>query len=267
VTRLSALLACASILAGGCAGDLGAGGRLPACGARPIVPPGFSPEGSEEVELNDRLGIREEFRGPAGRRLVFHLGVRPDVERGLPKVDELPLATVGSGRLRGSGQDWVFAWEEGFPCSQMAVVGSGFEQRSFVRTLGFAQVIPFEAEGGGQGGEGIEEILEEAEGAQGEEAEQGIAGASAEWVAVFDAAADPGELDPGARELREAAGTHLAISPASCWRGLAPRLGVSRNRYVAAVVAAAETELDFVVDRVGRIPEVRGLFPRRCPAD
>jgi hypothetical protein len=267
VTRLSALAASASIVAAGCAGDLGAGGRLPACGARPIVPPGFAPEASEKVELADRVGIREEFRGPGGRRLIFHLGVRPDVERGLPKVDELPLATVGSGRLRGSGEDWVFAWEETFPCSQMAVVGSGFEQRSFVLALGHAQVIPFEAEGGGKAGEGIEEILEEAEGAQGEEAEQGVAGATAEWVAVFDAAADPGELDPGVRELRRSAGTSLSISPASCWRGLAPRLRVSRNTYVAAVIAGTEGELDFVVDRVGRIPQVRGLFPRRCPAD
>jgi hypothetical protein len=255
------------MLAGGCAGDLGAGGRLPACGARPIVPPGFAPERSHEVELEDRVGIREEFRGPEGRRLVFHLGVRPDVERGLPRVDELPLATVGSGRLLGTGQDWVFAWEETFPCSQMAVVGSGFEQRSFVRALGHAQVIPFEAEGGGKAGESIEEILEEAEGGQGEEAEQGAAGINAEWVAVFDAAADPDDLDPGVRELQKAAGTGLAISPASCWRGLAPRLGVSRNSYVSAVVARTETELDFVVDRVGTIPRVRGLFPRRCPAD
>jgi hypothetical protein len=86
-------------------------------------------------------------------------------------------------------------------------------------------------------------------------------------VAVFDAARDPDDLDPGPRELRRAAGTHLDISPASCWRGLAPRLDVSRNAYVAAVVAGSEAELDFVVERVGTIPLARGPFPRRCPAD
>jgi hypothetical protein len=190
--------------------------------------------------------------------------VRPDVESGRPLVEELPLATVGSGRLRGGGDDWVFAWEEPFPCAQMAVVGSGFDRRSFVRALGFAQIIPFEAEGGGEG-ESIEQILEEAEAEQ--EGTEAPGAAKAEWVAVFDAAVDPGSLDPGAQELRRAAGTHLAISPASCWRGLARLLEISRNDYVSAVVAGSEAELDFVVERVELIPVARGPFARTCPAD
>jgi hypothetical protein len=264
VIRLAAATACAAILATGCAGDFEAGQSLPACGARPVVPPGFARVSTEEIERDDRMGVREDFRGPDDRRLVFHLGVRPDVEAALPQVDELPLATVGSGRLRGRGTDWVFAWEEDFPCTEMAVVGSGFDRRSFIEALGFAQIIPFEAEGEGEG-EPIEEILEEAEGEEGEEEE--VSGANTEWVAVFDAARDPRDLDPGAEELKETAGTHIAISPVSCWRGLPQRLAVSRDVYVAAVVAGTETELDFVVERVGRIPQARGLFPRRCPAD
>ena len=254
-----------AVLGPGCAGDLGGEGRTAACGARPIVPPGYEPLGSTDVEGADRLGVREELRGPEGRRLIFHLGVRPDVERGLPKVDELPLATLGSGRLRGRGGDWVFAWEQQFPCVHMAVVGTGFDRRSFVRALGFAQIIPFEAEGEAHG-ETIEEILQESEAEGGEAAEAGP-GANVEWVAVFDAARNPGDLDPGAPALRRTAGAHLAISPASCWRDLPRILGVSRNAYVSAVVAGSEGELDFVVERVERIPLARGPFPRRCPAD
>ncbi|HEV3474516.1 MAG TPA: hypothetical protein VG602_04040 [Actinomycetota bacterium] len=256
----------AALLGAGCAGDFDPGRSTPACGARPVVPPGFGRVSSEEVEADDRLGVREDFRGPQDRRLVFHLGVRPDVERALPLVEELPLATVGSGRLLGRGGEWVFAWEADFPCTEMAVVGSGFDRRSFVEALGFAQIIPFEAEAEAEG-EGIEEILEEAEGEEVEGEEAGAGAANAEWVAVFDSAPDPGQLDPGAEELQDTAGTHLAISPVSCWRGLPARVGVSRNAYVAAVIAATETELDFIVERVGRIPQARGLFARRCPAD
>jgi len=264
--RLLASLACGILLAG-CAGDFGADRSLPSCGARPITPPDYEQVGSRELERADRAGTRVALEGPEGRRLVFHIGVREDVPAGLQPRGNVPLATQGSARLSGSGGTWVLAWEEQPPCTEMAVVGTGYGRRDFLTALGFAQVIPFEAEAG-EGGEGesIEEILEEAgEGEGGEEEGLPPGGPRAEWVAVFDTARDRGDLDPSEAELVEAAPSNAVVARASCWRGLPKRLGVPRDAFLAAVRAGAEHELDFAVERVDRTPFARGAFRIRCP--
>lgn len=251
-----------------CAGDFGADRSLPACGTRPIIPPGFDRVRSEVVERPDRAGVRQQFRDGEGRTLVFHIGVREEVPAGLEPAGSIPLATLGTARLSGTGGTWLLAWEEEPPCSEMAVVGRGFGRRRFLEALGFAQVIPFEAEAGegGAGGESIEEILEEAGEAEGEEGVRPPGGPAAEWVAVFDTARDRGDLDPDQAELADAAPANAVVARASCWRGLPKRLGVPRHAFVAAVRAAAEHELDFAVERVDRTPVARGAFRIRCPA-
>jgi hypothetical protein len=259
-------MALAGSLTAGCAGDPGADTGLQACNARPIDPPGYEAVGTEEIESSDHSGHVYRYRATDGREITFFYGVPTDAAQGMPQAGRLPLASVGAGQLLGSGSEWAFAWNDQFPCDPMTVVGVGLKKKEFIGLLAATGVTPFEEEEGeGAPGEGI------AAGGEVEEEENEISeglpppgGPVSEFVAVFESARDPEDLEEITQELMEIAPRNIAVSPASCWKGLAPSMGVSRNTHVAAVVAATGNELDFVVERVGRIPIFYGQLRARC---
>jgi hypothetical protein len=85
-----------------------------------------------------------------------------------------------------------------------------------------------------------------------------------QWVAVFDTASHPDDLDPSTDELLGAAGGHIAIQPVQCWDGLAADLDVAAGAYAAAVIATSEDELESVVEEVGREPIGTGEYEGFC---
>lgn len=255
-----------TVILAGCAGDPGADQGLPACNARPVDPPGFESVATEEIEVSDHVGHLYAFRGPRGERIAYYFGVPTDAGRGLAPAGQLPLATVGGGRLHGSGNEWAFRWNDTFPCDPMAVHGTGFTKKAFTRLLSATGVTPFEEEEGEGGEAGVPGVVGEPESEEEEEFE-GLpqpGGPVSEFVAVFETARDVDDLDEITDELLEVAPRNIAVSPASCWKGLPPSLGVSRNHYVAAVVAQTGNELDFVIERVGRAPIFYGQLRARC---
>lgn len=263
--RLLALIPCLTILGVGCAGDLGAEGRLPTCNARPNDPAGYEFTGTQEIEGSDHGGRTYGYRGPGGEEVTFFFGVPTDAAAGLPQVGQLPLATIGAGRLLGQGGEWALAWRGQPPCDPMTVVGTGFTRKSFIQVLGQAHVIPPEEEEGEAGvDKGVEGGIEEE---PEDEASEGVlppGGPTVEWVAVFETARDPNDLERIQRELLDTVPHNVAVSPVTCWKGLAAQLGVPRDRYVAGVVAVTSNELDFVVERVGLTPTFFGQLRARC---
>lgn len=85
-----------------------------------------------------------------------------------------------------------------------------------------------------------------------------------QWVAVFDTAFHPDDLDPSTEELLDSAGGHIAVQPVQCWEGLAADLEADPGVYAAAVIATSEDELDGVVDEVGREPIGTGEYEAFC---
>jgi hypothetical protein len=85
-----------------------------------------------------------------------------------------------------------------------------------------------------------------------------------QWVAVFDTAAHPDDLDPSTEELLEAAAENIAVQPVQCWDGLADDLEVEAGLYAAAVIASSEGELEAVVEEVGREPVGTGRYEAFC---
>jgi hypothetical protein len=79
-----------------------------------------------------------------------------------------------------------------------------------------------------------------------------------EYLAVFDTAEDPEDLEPLQEEILETAPANIAISPAGCWEEVPEELGISSGDYVAGVVAASAEGLQEAVDAVGRDPVFEG---------
>jgi hypothetical protein len=85
-----------------------------------------------------------------------------------------------------------------------------------------------------------------------------------QWVAVFDTAEHPDDLDPSTKELLETAAENIAVQPVQCWEGLAADLDVDAGLYAAAVIAPTEEELQAVVEDVGREPVGTGRYKAFC---
>jgi hypothetical protein len=85
-----------------------------------------------------------------------------------------------------------------------------------------------------------------------------------QWVAVFDTAPHPDDLDPSTEELLDAAGGNIAVQPVQCWEGLAADLEVNPGEYAAAVIATSKDELDGVVQEVGGEPIGTGEYEAFC---
>jgi hypothetical protein len=221
--------------------DGGPAATEPRCEARLGGVEGFVLTRSRDIPQGESIGVREEYRDSEGRSLTYLLGIFGEVGEGLPFQEEVGLSGGATARLLGRDQTWVLVWEDQFPCQQIAVIGNGFRRSEFVEVMERAALLPPD---GGPPDAGAQGLLE--------------------WVAVFDVAEDPGDLEPGTDELMEAAGGAIAISPASCWSGLAVRLGAEPGDYVAAVVAQTRSELEAVTARVGRRPLVSGEFQAHC---
>ena len=256
-----------AVVATGCAGDLGAESGVPACNARPVDPPGFEPVATEKVEGDQRSGYRYAYRGLSGGQVAFYYGVTTDAGGSLPKAGRLPLASVGAGQLTGQGSDWTFSWTAQFPCDRMRVVGTGLSKEAFLQVLSMSGATPFEEEEGEGGGVegGVGETEEELEGEIEGETEGALppGGPAIEWVAVFGSARDPDDLDRVRRELENRTGGNAVVSPVSCWKGLAQRLGVARGSYVAGLVAVTGNELDFRIEQAGGAPTFYGQLRSR----
>ncbi len=210
---------------------------VPQCEAQLGAVEGFELSDTEEVPQPDSVGVREEYRDSEGRTLNYLLGIFGEIGEGLPFLGEMDLATGATARFLGQDLTWVLVWDDTFPCEQVAVIGNGFQRTDFLETMREAEVLP---------------------------SADPSADSNDEWVSVFDVAEDPADLDPGTDELMEAVGGAIAISPASCWTGLAERLDADPDNYVAAVVASDRSELEDVTVEVGRQPLVTGEFPALC---
>jgi hypothetical protein len=85
-----------------------------------------------------------------------------------------------------------------------------------------------------------------------------------QWVAVFDTAGHPDNLDPSTEVLLDAVGGNVAVQPVQCWEGLAEDLEVGAGEYAAAVIATSAEELNRLVDRVGEEPIGTGRYQAFC---
>lgn len=85
------------------------------------------------------------------------------------------------------------------------------------------------------------------------------------WIAVFETAQDPNDLEGEAGALMDRAGTMVVLGPEGCYGGLRGQDDVDPGDYVLAVVAASRGELEAAVDRSGRDPLVTGTVEDRCP--
>ena len=92
----------------------------------------------------------------------------------------------------------------------------------------------------------------------------GASGGPTEWVAVFDTAADPEDLERLQTRLLRRAPRNVLVGPAACHRNLAQELSVSEADYVAGVVARTRAELREAVNRMGQEPIVQGRFVLLC---
>jgi hypothetical protein len=79
-----------------------------------------------------------------------------------------------------------------------------------------------------------------------------------EYLAVFDTAEDPEDLEALQEEILETAPANIAISPAGCWEEVPEELGISSGDYMAGIVAASADGLRDAVDLVGREPIFEG---------
>ena len=212
--------------------------------ARPVCEqvPGRGVEGflltrTREIRYPDRVALRKEYRDRSGRLLVYLLGVSGEVGEGAGPGTDVTLTSGAPARLRGRGANWTLTWAERFPCTQMSVVGNGFEREEFVALLEEADLLS---------------------------ADEPIPTSPREWVAVFDAARRIEALDPSQDELLDTAGRNIAVGQVECWTGLASEVGAGAGWYVAAVVAPTEEELDAAVARVGRELMFRGELEAHC---
>ena len=108
----------------------------PVCDARFEPPAGFEPTETFREEYPDRVGVRLGFADAAGRELHAFAGIPGEFGEGLPDAGELQLAGGRTGRLAGGPNEvWVVSWAEDGACDPRAVLGSGFDQRSFLAIL------------------------------------------------------------------------------------------------------------------------------------
>lgn len=116
----------------------------PRCGMRPgRVPDGFVLAGTEDLDEGDHVGVRREYRDPAGRLLVYLLGIAGEVGEGATVVEEHRLADGSTARLLGDrgGPNWALVWDLPPPCRQAAVVGNGMTRREFTGLMQEAGVL------------------------------------------------------------------------------------------------------------------------------
>ena len=84
------------------------------------------------------------------------------------------------------------------------------------------------------------------------------------WLAVFEVAADPDDLDDATQELLDGAGKATVVAPEICFRGWLDELEVTPGTYVLGVMAPTEERLGSVVEEAGREPIFTGEVVDTC---
>jgi hypothetical protein len=90
-------------------------------------------------------------------------------------------------------------------------------------------------------------------------------GALRVWIAVFETAADPNDLDTPAEELMEKAGTAVVVAPEGCFGELRGAGDIRPGDYVLAVTADSRSGLESAVGRSDREPILRANVEDLCP--
>lgn len=85
-----------------------------------------------------------------------------------------------------------------------------------------------------------------------------------EWVAVFDTARDPNDLEQEQAGLLERVEGAILVAPAGCHEGLPKALKVDDGTYVLGVVALTKQQMEQAVDRAERDPIFRGQLTLLC---
>jgi hypothetical protein len=85
------------------------------------------------------------------------------------------------------------------------------------------------------------------------------------WIAVFESAADPNDLESAAEKLMEAAGSAVVVAPEGCFAGLRGKAEVRPGDYVLAVTTDSKEGLEAAVVRAGREPVVTAPVEDLCP--
>lgn len=87
-----------------------------------------------------------------------------------------------------------------------------------------------------------------------------------EWVAVFETASDPEDLQDRQTRILRRAPRNVLVGPAGCHEGLADELSVSAETYVAGVVARTKGELRAAISSVDLETVFEGRLQLLCGA-
>ena len=133
-SRAPLLAAVALAAAAGCSSP-----RAPAspllCEPPLAPPPGFERVERVESPQADHVAVRTSYRSEDGRELHLLAGIPGEVGEGLPLVGTLRLAEGVDARLLGADERWALVWGAEGVCDPYAVIGQGFDRRSFVGLL------------------------------------------------------------------------------------------------------------------------------------
>lgn len=105
------------------------------CDVRFAAPSGFGPLEPLEVEYDDHVGVRLDFRDDRRREVHVFAGIPGEIGEGLPSAGWVTLNEGGPRRVVGRDQVWVVVWDEGDICDPRAVLVNGLSRREFVTTL------------------------------------------------------------------------------------------------------------------------------------
>lgn len=112
------------------------------CDVRFAAPSGFGPLEPLEVEYDDHVGVRLDFRDERLREVHVFAGIPGEIGEGLPSAGWVTLNEGGPLRVVGRDRVWVVVWDEGDICDPRAVLVTGFSRREFVATLAEMGLAP-----------------------------------------------------------------------------------------------------------------------------
>jgi hypothetical protein len=85
------------------------------------------------------------------------------------------------------------------------------------------------------------------------------------WIAVFQTAEDPNELDAAARDVMDRVGKAIVLAPEGCFGGLRDHSEIGPGEYVLGVLAGSRNHLEKAVERAGEEPVVTARVEDLCP--
>ena len=85
------------------------------------------------------------------------------------------------------------------------------------------------------------------------------------WIAVFQTAEDPNQLDAASEDLRDRVGTSVVLAPEGCFGGLRGQGDIGPGEYVLGVLAGSQDQLEKAVERSEQEPVVTARVEDLCP--